>query len=813
LNLPAHWARTGGAVPLRLGSGRLPGTLSATDANGDTTTFTYDDVGNLLTLTDAEDNTTTYTYDALGQVVTDTNELNGVCSYVYDALGNVIQKTDRDGRVTQCIYNMLGQLTTENRLDSSNAVIHTITYTYDAVGQMTEASDADSTYQYEYDDLGRLIQQTQTFADLTPVIVLNYIYDDVGNCTQVAAIVGGVADYVTDYSHDDLGRVTSIRQHGVTGGNAVAEKRIDFTYDAVGQYATVTRYADLAGTQLVSTATYTFDDAYQLVGLTYTKGTTTLGSYAYTYDDSGSMTSMTTVDGTTDYTNDDTGQLTGADSDYTDDEAYVYDDTGNRVTANGSTYVTGADNRLLSDGSYRYSYDAEGNRTAKFVDTDTDGVLDSGDNDITTYTWDHRDRLTEVDHYSTYSNYSTNTSDQIVEYEYDAFNRLIGRTLDADGSAGTGDIHQAVYVYDGKQVAVQFDKTYANGSASDLAASDLSHRYLWNSQALDQLFADEQLPPLPPGEGQGEGSAGYDLSTPGNVLWALTDHENSVRDLATYNSGTDATTVANHRIYDSFGNLKSETNSAVDCLFGYTGRQSDDATGLQNNLNRWYDSVVGRWASEDPIGFLADDANLYRYCENSPTDCVDPSGLKLFSWRMLNDAKNLLIRAGISNAELQIRMTILTSLLLSGTDSPNMGCSDWACQTLLNGYGEHRGPNGPFRDPASRLTMEVLYPDGLPRCKERDLLPGDQVFIDNPYYDKNNPRHWGTMEDGVNTFVVGKNARGDALFYDRRTGSVKTLKEFRQYMGTWKTVREALNGRPPDHNVFLIKRVRYPVVR
>jgi hypothetical protein len=56
----------------------------------------------------------------------------------------------------------------------------------------------------------------------------------------------------------------------------------------------------------------------------------------------------------------------------------------------------------------------------------------------------------------------------------------------------------------------------------------------------------------PPGEGQGEGSAGYDLTTAGNVLWALTDHENTIRDLVTYNAGTDTTTVANHRVFDSY---------------------------------------------------------------------------------------------------------------------------------------------------------------------------------------------------------------------------------------------------------------------
>jgi hypothetical protein len=32
--------------------------------------------------------------------------------------------------------------------------------------------------------------------------------------------------------------------------------------------------------------------------------------------------------------------------------------------------------------------------------------------------------------------------------------------------------------------------------------------------------------------------------------------------------------------------------------------------------------------SEDPIGFAAGDANLYRYVGNSPTNFVDPNGLK-----------------------------------------------------------------------------------------------------------------------------------------------------------------------------------------
>ncbi len=41
---------------------------------------------------------------------------------------------------------------------------------------------------------------------------------------------------------------------------------------------------------------------------------------------------------------------------------------------------------------------------------------------------------------------------------------------------------------------------------------------------------------------------------------------------------------------------------------------------------RWYDPTVGRWLTEDVVGFAAD-CNLYRYVGNSPEQfpAADPS--------------------------------------------------------------------------------------------------------------------------------------------------------------------------------------------
>ncbi len=143
------------------------------------------------------------------------------------------------------------------------------------------------------------------------------------------------------------------------------------------------------------------------------------------------------------------------------------------------------------------------------------------------------------------------------------------------------------------------------------AAGEVTNRYLWGPQ-IDQLLADEQVD--------------NGTSQEGDVLWALTDNLGTVRDVVEYDGGQ--VTSVLHRSYDAFGNVTNEVNpNEVDFLFGYTGRQFDEATGLQNNLNRWYDARVGRWMSEDPIGFEADDANLSRYVGNGVTNAVDPNGL------------------------------------------------------------------------------------------------------------------------------------------------------------------------------------------
>ena len=527
-----------------------------------------------------------------------------------------------------------------------------------------------SSVSYVYNDAGLIASTTESSVG-GPTVTLAYQYNDAGQRTQMAATIDGTPDFVDDYTYDSLGRVVTVTERGVTGGNAVAQKEIDITYSDAGQIASIDRYQD---GQLAVEADYSYDALGRLVGLVYHQGDTVLSSYTWTYSGSSDslslipnpqslissswtptgglmpihdttgvtdalmsgglagldvLTSCTSAEGSATYSYDPTGQLIAAHYSLPPlvqgpavqpDESYSYDANGNRTNPG---YVVGADNRLLSDGTYTYWYGAEGNRTARFIDANGDGVLDAGDTEVTEYMWDARDRLAQVTDYAIYGGSPT----QIVNYLYDAENRWIGEAIDSNGD-GTID-RQIRFAYDGNQIVLEFDRSSplplgeGQGEGSPLTACDLSHRYLWDPSVVDHVLADEQFSPLQPGEGQGEG---FDLSTPGAIVWPLADNLGTVRDLAVHDAQTGATAVLSHRIYDSFGNLRSKSG-ALDCLFGFTGRALDAATGLQNNLHRWYDAHAGLWMSEDPTGFAAGDTNLHRYVGNGPTCATDPTGL------------------------------------------------------------------------------------------------------------------------------------------------------------------------------------------
>ena len=80
-------------------------------------------------------------------------------------------------------------------------------------------------------------------------------------------------------------------------------------------------------------------------------------------------------------------------------------------------------------------------------------------------------------------------------------------------------------------------------------------------------------------------------------------------------------------VYDSYGNIISDTNPNFKVPFGFAGGLYDEDTKLVHFGYREYDPAIGRWLSKDPLLFGGGDSNLYGYVLQDPVNLVDPLGL------------------------------------------------------------------------------------------------------------------------------------------------------------------------------------------
>jgi RHS repeat-associated protein len=86
--------------------------------------------------------------------------------------------------------------------------------------------------------------------------------------------------------------------------------------------------------------------------------------------------------------------------------------------------------------------------------------------------------------------------------------------------------------------------------------------------------------------------------------------------------------IADSRAYDSFGNLVSQTGTTKTPL-GFQGKYYDQESGLNYFYHRYYNPAIGRFTSEDPLGFFVSD-NFYNFVENNSVNNTDPFGLAIF---------------------------------------------------------------------------------------------------------------------------------------------------------------------------------------
>jgi len=591
--------------------------LAMTDPKGQTTSFQYDALGKRVAVTDANGNQTRYQYDhnqrvtaiidALSQVTgiaylagsktmpqSITDAKGQVTSFSYDSLGRLVQETDPLGRKIIYQYDAKGNLIA--RTDSKG---NTITYSYDALGRLTYAGNEHIGYAMTYDVLGRLITITDSnkriiaygydkLGNRTRMIMpdgekVAYTYDNVGRLAKIDSFLGAFA-----FSYDSLGRRT-----GLDFSNGVAT---GYSYDSVGLLTEIITKGGRRG-EILSSLSYSHD----AVGNRLSKSMT--GGQGFGFGPRGHNNAERL-----DYTYDAVYQLIEAQAVREGrrrekeirhrSEEYTYDAVGNRVTGPlwNDMYTHNAANQLFTSKRYLYSYDTNGNLIAKQNDH-------GRERDNWTYEYDYENRLIKAIR-AEWDGIKT------VSFKYDPFGRRIEKKVE-EVEGGRLESKTYAYVYDNEDIILEIKSGKDEDGDNDggRKAGLLKH---WQKRV-----AKPAISRFVHGPGIDEPLA---VEQKGRTFFYHADGLGSIVSL------TDAKGhVIQSYEYDSFGNMQHH-GGEVKQPYSYTGREWDKELGLYYYRARYYDPVIGRFISKDPIGFAGGDVNLYRYVGNGPVLRTDPTG-------------------------------------------------------------------------------------------------------------------------------------------------------------------------------------------
>jgi RHS repeat-associated protein len=550
----------------------------AQDAAGKNTEFEYDGFDAVTQITDALDGVTQFGFDpgryarhlrtvrdAKNQLTTLNYDIHGRITGAINALGQGTVLSYNAKSLLESILSRNGQTTTYT-YDDLDRIIRMVSpeghmdFTYDASNNVTSVSKYNGTaLAMSYDAVDRQIQITQTLPNSYSV-VLSQAFDANGNRTSLTTPWGQFS-----YSYDALNRITAITNpFGQT---------VSFTYDAQGRR---TKRSLPNGTETV----YAYDAAGQILQIVHrrTVDATAVAFNEYSYDLAGNRAQMVDLNGIHGYQYDDLHRLISATHPPQSilpvkQETFSYDAVGNRLTdghRNGYSYNLA--NRLISDSSFTYTYDPNGNRILK---------VESSNSIQTSNVYDSENRLLT----------SETTDGRRGHYLYDPVGRRVERS--------TGPIAaQAIrrYIYDGPQILAILDANnallalFTNGPYIDepLIMRRTGQDYFYHQDALQSVVA-------------------------------LTDSAAAVVEKVEYAAYGAASIV---------GATSEVTGvSSVDNPYLFNGREWDDERDEYFYRNRQtYDPLIGRFAQEDPIGLLGG-LNLYTYVSANPLAGGDPYGL------------------------------------------------------------------------------------------------------------------------------------------------------------------------------------------
>jgi RHS repeat-associated protein len=503
----------------------------------------------------------------------DLGDTTKVDSVKYDAAGRVRTVITRRGDAITLTYDQLGRLQTRTGPDFP---AESLSYgLLSAGGSWVVASSAHGRDSLAFDKAGQLVYALQRLPGDPTTYAMTYSYDTTGHLINRTALPNGTA--ARWVYRKNLGVLDTLCAAGVCTFT---------TRDA--ELKTLQR--DHPGGQVPWLETFFYDSLHRVTFHDMQGGNPGLES-SYRYDMlSRVIHSVSTPKDTFWY--DAAGQLINAcnrpssspctnEYNQADLVAYAYDSAGNRIDTTAHAVIA-AGNRVTQFKGYAITYDANGN-TIKKAGLGTVGIWTR--TDTTTFEWNAIGQLVRVE------TWPASGAHTVVTFRYDALGRRISKRVNMTTTRFLYDRDRVLMDLDSATGVMKAEYGYTDGGALYAIRT-----------ATDTMIV---------------------ISTPtiGTVLGTQRARDGLILKDFPDRAGNDPPFP--------WGQEPPDTGFIV--RYRMAQQEYDQEIGIYHMGARYYDPMLGRWLSEDPVG-IEGGMNLYQYVGNDPVNRRDPSGLGACEW-------------------------------------------------------------------------------------------------------------------------------------------------------------------------------------
>ncbi len=573
------------------------GKLKMREENSTKIYFRYDTEEQLNTITNEHNEYYRFSRNEKGEIIREIGFDGLTRKYDRDRSGKVLKVNRPDDKYTEYEYDLNGRITRAEHSDGRWE-----TYSYDLNGNLIEAINENSRVQLIRDTAGRIIAENQDGH------LVESEYDALSNRTNITSSLGANIAL----TRNKLGLIEEINvqttksfspsegEMSALGGQRGSWKA-QFAHNSLGME--VERILPCGITNHIE-----YDNAGRPIQHKVTAGNREMRHRTYTWNVNDRLTKMVDqlTNGTVSYGYDEFNNLASARYENKQFDYKLPDEVGNLYRTEGKgdrKYGTGG--QLLEADGNKFKYDAEGNLITK--------VTNKGNWD---YDWYGNGMLKSV----------TDSKNNTTEFEYDALGRRTAKITDVSLSLSKANKQITRFVWDGNVPLHEWK--YDLNQRPELVVDEFGILKESKPEPIENLitwvFDDGTFKPAA-------------KITENETYSIITDYLGTPVEM--YNSKGEKTWQAEYDIYGKVRKLVK--GSLADCPFRYQGQYEDVETELYYNRFRYYSPNEGVYISQDPIGLVGDNPNIYAYTEDTNT-LFDPLGLNKTTWSLFDSDGNLM---------------------------------------------------------------------------------------------------------------------------------------------------------------------------